>query len=36
MLLLFLQISWSNWQEMTWATIDVDNDLDLSLPFKWK
>ena len=34
MFLLFIQISWNNWQEMTWATLDVDNDLDLSLPFK--
>ena len=33
MFLLFIQISWNNWQEMTWATL-VDNDLDFSLPFK--
>ena len=33
MFLLFIQISWNNWQEMTWATLEVDNDLDLSLPF---
>ena len=29
-----IQISWNNWQEMIWATLDVDNDLDLSLHFK--
>ena len=33
MFLLFIQISWNNWQEMTWATL-VGNDLDFSLPFK--
>ena len=26
MFLLFPQISWNNWQEMTWATLDIDND----------
>ena len=31
--LLFLQISWNNWQELTWATL-LDNDLDLLLYFK--
>ena len=34
MFLLFIQISWNNWKEMTWATVHVDNDLDLSLPLK--
>ena len=33
MFLLFIQISWNNWQEITWATRDLDNHLDLSLPF---
>ena len=32
MFLLFIQISWNNLQEMSWATL-LDNDLDLSLPF---
>ena len=32
--LLFIQISWNNWQEMISGTLAVDNDLDLSLPFK--
>ena len=31
--LLFILISWHNWQEATWATL-LDNDLDLLLPFK--
>ena len=35
MFLLFIQISWTNWQEMTWGTLNVDNDLDLSSPLKW-
>ena len=34
MFLLFTQSSWNNWQEMIWATFGVDNDLNLSLPFK--
>ena len=34
MFLLFIKITWSNWQEMTWATLDVDNDLNLLSPFK--
>ena len=34
MFLLFIQISWNYSQEITWATLDVDNDLDLLLPFK--
>ena len=34
MFLPFTQISWNNWKEMTWATLDVDNDLDLLLPLK--
>ena len=34
MFLLFMQIIWNNWQQTTWATLDVDNDLDLSLLFK--
>ena len=29
----FIQISWDNWQEMSWATI-LDNDLGLLLHFK--
>ena len=33
MFLLFIQISWNNWQEMTWATL-LDNDLDLLLLFQ--
>ena len=34
MFLLFIQTSWNVWQEMTWATLGEDNDLDLSLLFK--
>ena len=34
MFLFFPQISWNNWQEMTWVALGVDNDLDLSLPLK--
>ena len=34
MFVLFIQISWNNWQQMISSTLDVDNDLDLSLPFK--
>ena len=30
--LLFIQISWNNWQETTWVTL-LNNDLDLLLPF---
>ena len=33
MFVLFIQISWNNWQEMISSTLDVDNDLDLSLLF---
>ena len=32
MLLLFIKISWNNWQEMNWTNL-LDNDLDFYYDF---
>ena len=33
MFLPFIQISWNNWQEMTWEILFINNDLDFIITF---